>query len=259
MGTNEIAVSHWDDLVFQHRNKRYGAYLLRRAYARRLLSGLALTILFVGLVLSLHNFYPDRNGGDKVVPELRGVGVDLTPTPQVERKADKKPTPPRKNNVQNRALLITTEEVEQEADAEAVTEYVSDGGVESGLSGASDATGDFSLPSPEIVIEPDVFELAEVMPQYEGGLEAMMKFIQKKIRYPRAPRQMKIEGTVYVRFVVNGDGSVSNVELLRGIHPDCDREAMRVISLLPAWKGGSHNGRPVSVRMVIPIKFRLTG
>jgi protein TonB len=85
----------------------------------------------------------------------------------------------------------------------------------------------------------------------------MMKFLQKKIRFPKSPQRQGISGTVFVRFIVNGDGSVSDVEVLKGVHPDYDKEAMRVISLLPSWKGGRHNGMPVRVRMVLPIKFNV--
>jgi protein TonB len=107
------------------------------------------------------------------------------------------------------------------------------------------------------VVEPQIVDIAQTMPSYEGGLEAMMKFIRKKIHYPRSARQLNSEGTVYVQFVVTGDGTVTDVRIMRGFHPDCDREAQRVVAMLPAWKGGSNNGRPVSVRMVLPIKFSL--
>ena len=68
---------------------------------------------------------------------------------------------------------------------------------------------------------------------------------------------MGMDGTVYVRFIVNGDGSVSDLEVIKGVHPDYDKEAKRVIAMLPSWKGGRHHGISVSVRMVLPIKFSL--
>lgn len=156
-------------------------------------------------------------------------------------------------NSRNRPILVTREEVEQ-TEVDAISDFVSDDGVGDVGVGTFDGQGTIPVETAP-VIDPPFVDFAEVMPSYEGGLEAMMKFIQKKIHYPRAPRQMGIEGTVYVRFVVNGDGSISGVEVVRGFHPDCDREAMRVVSMLPAWKGGSHNGRPVAVRMVLPIRF----
>jgi protein TonB len=101
-------------------------------------------------------------------------------------------------------------------------------------------------------------DFAEVMPQFEGGLKAMAKFVQKRMKYPNSARHIGMEGIVFVRFVVNVDGTVTDVEVVRGIYKDCDREAARVIALMPAWKPGMQNHSPVAVRMVLPIKFKLT-
>jgi protein TonB len=97
----------------------------------------------------------------------------------------------------------------------------------------------------------------ETPPVYDGGYEAMLNFMQRKMRYPNLPRKMGIEGTVFVSFLVNGDGSIGDVKVLRGIHPDCDKEAVRVISMLQGWTGGKQGGVPVKVRMALPIKFKL--
>ena len=255
METNPTVIRHWDDVVFENRNKLYGAYILRRAYSNRLLSGLGVTVAIVTVILSLHN---TRSREEKVIvrPTLPETGIVLRQPPSLEpRRPPERQVQPPVNNVDKRNVLVTTEEVTDDH-TEAIEEYIAQSDFDLGPVGVPD--GEVSAPSivPEPVAEP-FRDFAEVMPEYEGGLEAMMKFLQKKIHYPRVPRQMQIEGTVYVRFLVNGDGSVSDVEVIRGIHPDCDREAMRVIAMLPSWKGGSHNGRPVSVRMVLPIKFEL--
>ena len=85
----------------------------------------------------------------------------------------------------------------------------------------------------------------------------MMKFLSKKLKYPHKAKDDKIQGTVFVRFVVSADGSITHVELLKGIHRDCDQEAMRVIQMLPGWNPGFQNNVPVAVRMVLPITFKL--
>jgi protein TonB len=154
--------------------------------------------------------------------------------------------------------MVTREEVIEQEQVEAVENFISGEDIGTAdLVGAIEGTGTVALPDPTPVIEETIFIHAEVMPEYEGGAEAMMKFIQKKIRYPRVPREIGIDGTVYVQFIVNGDGSVSDVKVIRGVHRDYDNEAIRVISMLPSWRGGRHNGRPVSVRMVLPIKFNI--
>lgn len=257
MEANSIVFRHWDDVVFEHRNKSYGAYLLRQAYAQRLLSGLGVTVALVALVLSLQDI-SEKEIQEEILPPLTGAGHNPLPPPIMPQKSSRKPLQqPKERDAKSASILVTTDEVVDDEAVTALTEFIHDEGLDSGISGLPEGTGTLSVPEPEVVIERRVVDVAEVMPRYEGGLEAMMKFIQKKIRYPRAPRQLGIEGTVYVRFVVNGDGSISEVEILRGVHPDYDKEAMRVISMLPSWKGGSHNGRPVSVRMVLPIKFNL--
>lgn len=258
METDALVFRHLDDVVFENRNKTYGAYLLRRAYVQRLLSGLGITVAIVALILSLQNIFSDGEIPVNIMPPLTGGGIKLT-DPPVIRKND----PPRnmmrepKTNTKNRPVLVTTDEVMEETEVNLVEEYISGDGSETGIVGIPEGTGTMTVIETAPVVMPEFVDIAEVMPRYEGGLEAMMKFIQKKIRYPSAPKRLNIDGTVYVRFVVKGDGSIVNVEVIRGVHPDYDKEAMRVISMLPAWKGGSQNGRPISVRMVLPIKFNL--
>ncbi len=257
MDASSTVFRHWDDVVFENRNKNYGAYLLRRAYASRLLTGLGATILAVGAVLMLQKFYSQNHVPQPLPPTVIDEGMIILPPPVLEVRPRQVVQPPRPPNSRNTTVLVTTDEVVEQEEMEAIETFVSGEGLGSGDVGSLEGIGTVALPEPEVIVVPEVLDLAEVMPEYEGGLEAMMKFIQKKIRYPRAPRAIGIEGTVYVRFVVNGDGSISDVQVLRGVHPDYDREAVRVISMLPAWKGGSHHGRPVSVRMVLPLKFDL--
>jgi periplasmic protein TonB len=258
MEANPIAFRHWEDVVFENRNKSYGAYLLRRAYEKRLLVGVGVTTAVVILLLWLQRSYTGREITPERFPRYSEAGTQVSPPPIIEptRPPEHSVRQPR-TNVVNRPVLVTRDPVIEEEEVRSVTDIASDEGFSSGDLGAIEGTGEVPLVDPTPVIEPPFRDHAEVMPQYEGGLEAMMKFIQKKIRYPRVPQKMGIEGTVYVRFIVNGDGSVSDVQVIKGVHPDYDKEASRVISMLPSWKGGSHNGRPVSVRMVLPIKFNL--
>lgn len=97
----------------------------------------------------------------------------------------------------------------------------------------------------------------EVAPEFPGGLEALMRFLSTNIRYPVQARDQQIQGRVYLSFVVERDGSVSNITLLRGIGFGCDEEAVRVVGLMPNWKPGRQNGMPVRVFYNLPIKFTL--
>lgn len=102
-----------------------------------------------------------------------------------------------------------------------------------------------------------VFEIVEKMPHYPGGVEAMMKFIQANLQYPKTAEDAKIQGRVVVRFVVKSTGEIDEVKILRGIDPDCDNEAVRVIKAMPKWEPGTQKGEAVSVYYNLPILFRL--
>jgi len=98
----------------------------------------------------------------------------------------------------------------------------------------------------------------EQMPEFPGGIDRLMSFLSQNIRYPVAMMENKIQGTVIVQFIVKKDGSLSDIKIIRSIHPSGDREAIRVILLMPKWKPGIQEDEPVSVRYTLPIKFKMT-
>ena len=102
-----------------------------------------------------------------------------------------------------------------------------------------------------------VYNIVEQMPEYPGGVEAMMKYIAENVKYPEEAKNKNIAGRVFVSFVVEKDGSVSNVKVLRSIGGGCDEEAVRVIKSMPKWKPGMQKGKPVRVSFQIPIYFKL--
>ena len=109
----------------------------------------------------------------------------------------------------------------------------------------------------EEVKEKVIFQVVEEMPEFPGGMGEAMKFLAKNIKYPVAAQQAKIEGRVIVQFVVERDGSISDVHTLRGVNPDLNAEAIRVVSLMPKWKPGKQRGKAVAVKYTMPIMFRL--
>lgn len=102
-----------------------------------------------------------------------------------------------------------------------------------------------------------VYTQSEVMPKYTGGNDAMFKYLSTNLKYPIAAKEKKIEGTVFVRFVVNADGKVGSVEILRGIGGGCDQEAKRIVEMMPNWTPGQEKGKNVAVQYNLPIKFKL--
>jgi protein TonB len=111
---------------------------------------------------------------------------------------------------------------------------------------------------PTEVPEPaEVFEFVEVMPEFGGGQEAFNEYLSKNLKYPPMAKEAQIQGRVFVSFVVEKDGSITNVQIVRGVHPSLDEEARRVISDMPPWKPGRQNQRDVRVRFTLPISFVL--
>ena len=109
----------------------------------------------------------------------------------------------------------------------------------------------------EEVVEQEIFQIVEEMPAFPGGEQKLMEYVAKNIKYPQIARETGIQGRVFVGFVVEPDGSISNVKLLRGIGGGCDEEAMRVIKSLPKWKPGKQRGKAVRVSYQIPVFFKL--
>lgn len=257
---NSSEYRSWDDLVFEKRNKSYGAYVLRKSYSDNVLTGMFGSIAFFMLLFFLSTLPGGKARITEVLKPLKGEYNPLPPPALPSRPKPVQQQPVRQTRTVNRTLppRVVQEPVEDKpiVNDAPVTPATSATGtgeqVDTNL-GIDQGTGTTTVAPP---IE-KVIDFAEVMPAYEGGIAAMMKFIRKNLKYPKSAERIGMEGTVYVQFIVNGNGTVSNVVVLRGFHPDCDKEAARVISKLPGWNGGKQNGNPVGVRMVLPITFKV--
>lgn len=102
-----------------------------------------------------------------------------------------------------------------------------------------------------------VFDVVEVMPQYPGGPIAMLKYLMENIKYPEQAMKEGIQGRITVRFIVEKDGSISDVKPVLSVHPLLNKEAVRVVKSMPKWSPGKHNGKPVRVRFNLPVMFKL--
>ncbi|MCS7005338.1 MAG: energy transducer TonB [Cytophagales bacterium] len=119
--------------------------------------------------------------------------------------------------------------------------------------------GPVGPPAP-VIIEEDVNEIFTIVEENAsppGGMQAFYEYLAQNIKYPKSARKMGIEGKVFVQFVVERDGSLTDIQVMRSLHPDCDAEAVRVLKEAPKWKPGKQRGRPVRQKMTIPINFKL--
>ncbi len=177
--------------------------------------------------------------------------VEILEEEMVEITQQNKPPPPPAPPAQTTLIHIVTDDVEVEddliIDAEAdeltvIETYTPPAVVEE-----------------EEVAEAEIFTVVEESPSYPGGDEARIRFLQENIQYPQMARESGIQGTVYVTFVVEKNGNVTDVRVLRGIGGGCDEEAIRVIKAMPRWNPGKQRGKPVRVQFNMPIKFTLAG
>lgn len=109
----------------------------------------------------------------------------------------------------------------------------------------------------EEIEEEEIFMVVEEQPGFPGGDAERMRFLMKNIKYPTMAKESGIQGTVYVSFVVERNGAITDVQILRGIGGGCDEEAVRVVKMMPKWKAGKQRGKAVRVRFSMPIKFTL--
>jgi len=109
----------------------------------------------------------------------------------------------------------------------------------------------------EEVVEQEVFTIVEQMPSFPGGDQKMYEYLGKNIKYPQIARESGIQGRVFVNFVVEPDGHVSNVNVMRSLGGGCDEEAMRVVKAMPKWKPGKQRGKAVRVSYILPVNFKL--
>ncbi|MCF6360108.1 MAG: energy transducer TonB [Cyclobacteriaceae bacterium] len=170
--------------------------------------------------------------------------VEIPPTEQPP------PPPPELRNV----TIIEIEdvsEIEDELEVSFDIEMTEDMSVE-----ALPETLDIEEEDEEEVSD-EVFLIVEQQPSPKGGINTFYKYINSNLRYPSQAQRMRIQGRVFVQFVIEKDGSISQVEVIRGIDSSCNQEAIRVVSGAPDWQPGKQRGKPVRVKMVIPISFRL--
>ncbi|MCZ6900348.1 MAG: energy transducer TonB [Bacteroidetes bacterium] len=209
-------------------------------------SGLFLNI---GLVMSLlivisafeWKFYDDGNLVD--LGQVRDDFEEMLEIPPTEQP----PPPPPKIQQPEIIEVPDEEEIEEEIEIDLDVEITEDEAIEEIIS------EDF----PEEENVDQIFNIVEQQAECKGGMKKFYEYVGKKLKYPSQARRMNIEGKVFVQFVVERDGSITDVVAIRGIGAGCDEEAIKVIRESPKWNPGKQRGRAVRVRRVIPITFRL--
>lgn len=276
MSKIDLISNEWTDLVFEGRNQAYGAYKLRKGTAKRnvwalIIVGLAAALLYLGLQLQ------KMAEANKKVENTQAVELAKLNTEKKEAKVEKKKIikqePEKvveqvKSSVKFTAPVIKKDsEVKEEDEIKLDEVQKSDKAVGAFTVEGNDEVGgavlkakeDIAAPEPpkHVVEETKIFTVVEQMPMYPGGDGALMGYLRDNIHYPTVAAENGVQGRVVVGFVVERDGSITDVKILRGVDPSLDREAMRVVKNMPKWTPGKQNGSAVRVKYQVPVSFRL--
>jgi protein TonB len=250
-----------DDLLFRHRNKEYGAYQLRKRYNSVVIVG----IFFASVIVSSAVILPFvlTSHSDNVLMGNRSfvqVNMEALEPPKEEIYVPPSPPPPQAVHVEEIVKYVPPVIVDSIPPLEkaqlSTDEYLNQSTKEKADITTGTGTGD-NLTSGQDGTETDApFFLVEVMPTFKGGgLEKFRDWVHNRTTYPQAAIDKKIRGTVYLTFIIEKDGSVSNVTVVKGVDPLLDDEAVRAISASPKWTPGLQRGESVRVRYSIPLSF----
>ena len=279
----DLSSKEWTDLVFEGKNKEFGAYQLRRASDRR--HNRAMVIVIIGLILVLiggyfYGMYSDYKREQRELQLQAQLEQQLA---QMEAEAEAEPEeevqqaveePQREEALPEEILnTIKDTEIAIAADEEVTEDITSKDDVAESTAAAGSTTFDQGTDDlnvvreyrEEIIVEEkkpepvkeEIFTAVEQMPQFPGGEGELLKYIGSHIKYPPMAAENNIQGRVVVKFVVKKDGNVGEVVVLRGKDPDLDKEAVRVVKTLPDFIPGKMNGQAVSVWYTLPINFKL--
>ncbi len=278
----DLSSKEWTDIVFEGKNKEFGAYQLRSTSDRRHNKAVLFTI--IGLIVVLvggyfWGMYSDYKRAEyeaqlqaQLEQQLAALAEEPVEEEPEENQAIEEPEPEQAtpeeilNTIKDTQIAVVADtEVKEDITSK---DEVQESTAAAGATTFDKGTDDLNVVrehKDEIIVEEkkpepkkdEIFTAVEQMPQFPGGDAELYKWISSHIKYPTMAAENNIQGRVTVRFVVKEDGSIGRVEVLRGKDPDLDKEAQRVVKTLPKFIPGKMNGRAVQVWYTLPINFKL--
>ena len=271
----------WVEMVFAGKNKEYGAYQLRKGTSGRNIKALLILVIAAALV---GGFLAWKVIEQKQAEEQQAYmeAMEFAKLQEQAKKEKKKPEPIKPKVEQKKEIpvaretqkftapVIKKDELVKEENQVKQMDQLDDKvavGTEN-KEGVKDRTveavrNDIAVaappppPAPKPEVANKVFDVVEEMPSFPGGQGALMAFLSSNIKYPVVAQENGVQGRVIVGFVVEKDGSISDVKVMRSVDPSLDREAQRVVKAMPKWKPGKQNGSAVRVKYTVPVVFRL--
>ena len=284
----DLSSKEWTDLVFEGKNKEFGAYTLRKDSPKRHTAAVVIVLsvlaaLVVVLILAINGVFEAKEEiadaqGDMAAVDISQAEDEVDEDEMVQEIPDNLPEPEPEEVQQEDETTATqqltelkiVEEVEKDKEMRDQDDILQDtrtlGNTDKeGLEDLSKQTVIEQLvekkPEPEVTKPKDEgpvsMAMVEQKPMFPGGDAEMMKWLGSNINYPPQAAEEGVSGKVTVQFVVEKDGSISGVKVVRGKHPALDAEAVRVVKKMPKWTPGRNNGAPVRVTYMLPVTFRL--
>ena len=270
MAKVDLSSLEWCDLIFNGKNKAYGAYKMRENSPRRHNIAVILVIVIALIGFSIPTLIK------MATPKQKEVMTEVTTLSQLEEPEVKQeemkrvepvapPPPALKSSIKFTAPVIKKdEEVRDEDEIKSQTELTETKVAISiaDVKGNDEANGKDIADLKQVVTqapveEEKVFDMVEQMPTFPGGAGELMKYIADHLKYPTIAQENGVQGRVICQFVVGSDGSERAAKVVKTLDPYCDKEALRVIMSMPKWIPGKQNGKAVSVKYTVPIVFRL--
>lgn len=276
MSKVDLIDNNWVDLVFEGRNKEYGAYTLRKETGKRNLK--SMLIVFAAIIaimaavaakVAIENAFPKKVAMETDVElsklaQKKEAKVEKKAPVKVEEqkvvekvKSSVKFTPP---VIKKDSEVKPEEELKSQEDLNKTKTAIGSFDVK-----GNDEAGGEVLKAKEVIAQPEppkeeetkVFDVVEVMPSFPGGQSALFEYLSKNIKYPVVAEENGVQGRVIVTFVVERNGSITDVQVAKSVDPSLDKEAVRVVKSMPHWIPGKQNGSAVRVKFTVPVTFRL--
>ncbi len=273
MAKNDLTSKEWCDLVFDSKNKEYGAYQLRKGLAHRNFVALIITVIIAAIVVILPlliSLIPEKEVEEDEfqVTELATLEEAEVKDENLVKKVDlAPPPPPLRSSIKFVPPVIAKDNEVSDADEMKSQEELSSSKVAISI---ADVKGNDEIhgadiadvkqvvvQAPKQVEEEKIYEVVEQQPEFPGGTAAMYKWLNDNLHYPAISQENGVQGKVFIRFVVSKTGAITDPKVVRSLDPYTDKEAIRCIKAMPRWNPGKMNGAPVKAYFVLPITFRL--
>jgi len=252
MKRNDEKVPEFDEIIFENRNKNYGAYKLRKQYKTTAsLSILGASALAILLITALSFTTQSTTASSGPITVVLEISDPLLPQPVTPPEI--KPPAAIEQAIRNLQPKVVNDTVETTFYMPTTDELIAN--VQNGE--ITDTVAFVEQVDVVIPVETKPYIIVQEMPEFPGGNAALLQYVGENIKYPQDAQDNNIQGKVTLKFVVNPDGSVDRIEIMRGVDPLLDNEAIRVIKTLPKFKPGKQSGVAVPVWFTIPVIFQI--